>query len=97
MSASKLSQTALLAAVLAAAGAAQAADEGKPATPKEKCYGVSKAGENACASANGSHTCAAQSKTAYDGQEFKDVPKGTCVLMNGSLTPFEGANPKMKS
>ena len=85
----------ITAAVLAAAlaTAAQAADK----TPTEKCYGVAKAGENSCASANGSHSCAGMGKTAYDGQEFKDVPKGTCGQMSGSLKPFKGANPKIKS
>ena len=31
----------------------------KPAV--EKCYGISKAGENSCTAANGSHGCAGQS------------------------------------
>ena len=73
--------------------AVQAAEK----TPTEKCYGVSKAGENSCASANGTHSCSGMSKTAYDGQEFKDVPKGTCAQLNGSLKPFKGVNPKIKS
>jgi uncharacterized membrane protein len=76
----------------ALASAAQAADK----TPTEKCYGVAKAGENSCASANGTHACAGMGKTAYDGQEFKDVPKGTCAQMSGSLTPFKGVNSKIK-
>ena len=85
----------ITAAVLAAAlaTAAQAAEK----TPTEKCYGVAKAGENSCASANGSHSCSGMGKTAFDGQEFKDVPKGTCAQMNGALKPFKGVNPKIKS
>jgi uncharacterized membrane protein len=95
MNATKLTQVALLAAVFGASSvAAQAADEAKPA--REKCYGIAKAGENSCAAANGSHSCAGQSKAAFNGQEFKDVPKGSCEQMNGSLKPFDGMNPKMK-
>jgi uncharacterized membrane protein len=91
----KITHVALLAAVVSAAAfAAQAADDSKAA--REKCYGIAKAGENSCASANGTHSCAGQAKAAYSGQEFKDVPKGTCEQMNGSLKPFEGVNPKMK-
>ena len=101
MSKTRLTQIALASAVLAAASfatAAQAADEpmGKTSGTKEKCYGVSKAGENACASANGAHSCAGMGKADFDGMEFKDVTKGTCEIMKGSLKPFEGPNPKLK-
>ena len=79
----------------ACAVASTQAAEVAPEQPKEKCFGVAKAGENSCASANGSHACHAQAKVSYDGQEFMDVPKGSCTQMNGSLKPFE-ANPKIK-
>src|SRR4051794_34342517 len=36
----------------------------------EKCYGVSKAGQNSCATASGSHSCAGQSAKDNDGQEW---------------------------
>jgi uncharacterized membrane protein len=91
----KLTHAALLAAVVGAAAfaaPAQAADDMK----MEKCYGVAKAGENSCASAKGGHSCAGQSKAAFSGQDFKAVAAGTCEKMMGSLTPFEGANPKIK-
>jgi uncharacterized membrane protein len=81
-------------AVLAASFAVPAAAAQK--APTERCYGVAKAGENSCAAANGTHSCAGMSKTSYDGQEYKDVPKGTCAQMSGSLTPFKGVNPKIK-
>jgi uncharacterized membrane protein len=97
MQSTKLTHAALLAAVVGATAAftasgASAAD----ATPIEKCYGVSKAADNSCASKAGNHGCAGQSKAAYSGQEFKAVPKGTCEKMMGSLTPFDGTNPKIK-
>ncbi|MBL8630064.1 MAG: DUF2282 domain-containing protein [Rhodospirillaceae bacterium] len=57
---------------------------------KEKCFGVSKAGENACASANGSHSCSGQAKADYDGQEWKMVEAGTCEKMGGQTKAFAG-------
>ena len=82
------------AAVLAlCAGAAQAADEKKADAPvvKEKCYGVAKAGQNDCMSGPGT-SCAGTAKTDYNGKDWKEVPKGTCVTIQtprgpGSLTP----------
>jgi uncharacterized membrane protein len=82
---------AYLALSVAAPTSAQTA---KPAV--EKCYGISKAGENSCAAANGSHGCAGQSKTAFSGQTFKEVPAGSCAAMKGEAKPFEGVNAKMK-
>ncbi|QYF94100.1 DUF2282 domain-containing protein [Massilia sp. PAMC28688] len=51
----------------------------------EKCYGVAKAGQNDCGSANGSHSCAGQAKVDNDPNEWKAVPKGTCVKAGGKL------------
>jgi len=51
---------------------------------QEKCYGVAKAGENGCA-ANG-HSCQGQSKVDNDPTEWKNVPKGECEKMGGTLT-----------
>ena len=64
---------------LSGAGQAIAAD-------KEKCYGVAKAGKNDCAAADGSHSCAGQSKADGDKGEWVYVPAGTCAkLVGGSL------------
>lgn len=72
-----------LASVLAlAVGQAAAADAAK--TPQEKCFGVAKAGANDCAAADGSHSCAGQSKKDNDVQDWKYVAKGTCDKMGGS-------------
>lgn len=51
----------------------------------EKCYGVAKAGQNDCASANGSHSCAGQATVDNDKNEWKSVPKGTCLKAGGTL------------
>ena len=99
MAHARLTRAALMTAVLAAAAMATAQAADMPASkakgPKEKCYGVSKAGENDCAKA-GAHGCATLGKVAYDGSEYQEVPKGTCEQMSGSLAPFEGVNPKIK-
>ena len=51
---------------------------------KEKCYGISLAGQNDCAAGAGT-TCAATSKVDYQGNAWKLVAKGTCVT---TQTPF---------
>ena len=55
---------------------------------KEKCYGIAKAGQNDCASASGTHSCAGQSKQDNSPQDWKYVAKGTCLKMGGkSMAP----------
>ena len=68
---------------LAAAGTAIAQDK---AGAKEKCFGISKAGQNDCANAAGTHSCAGQSKTDMAPDEWKYTAKGTCEKMGGKLT-----------
>ncbi len=82
-------QFALAAAVAGAMGLAAspvfAAEGGK-----EKCFGISKAGENDCASSAGTHSCAGNSTVDYDGGEWKYAAKGSCEKMGGKLEPFQG-------
>ena len=54
-------------------------------TPKEKCYGISKAGQNECAA--GKNSCAGSSKVDNDPAAWKLVAKGTCVKVGGKLAP----------
>ena len=85
-----------LAALASGAALAQGMDKKDTAMPKpemEKCYGVSMAGKNDCAAGPGT-TCAGTSKTDYQGNAWKNVPKGTCTSMKtpkgtGSLTPVK--------
>lgn len=51
---------------------------------KEKCYGLSKAGQNDCASLSGSHSCAGQSKVEKGADEWRYVPAGTCKALKGN-------------
>lgn len=90
-----LSRTSLAAALAlgltAMAATAGAADAPKPAT--EKCYGVSKAGQNDCAAGAGT-SCAGTSSVDYQGDAWTLVEKGTCTKIKtpkgyGSLTPKE--------
>ena len=53
------------------------------AAEKEKCFGISKAGQNDCASISGVHSCAGQAKVDMDKGEWKYVAKGTCKQMKG--------------
>lgn len=64
---------------------------------QEKCYGVAKAGENGCANAAGTHSCAGQSKADFDGGDWKLVPAGTCATLKGKVEPFQGKNPAISS
>lgn len=57
----------------------------------EKCYGISLAGQNDCASTGG-NSCAGTSKVDFDKQAWKLVPAGTCettmvTLPDGSTRP----------
>jgi uncharacterized membrane protein len=69
-----------LASVLALGLAGHAAAQDKP---KEKCYGIAKAGQNDCANLSGSHSCAGQAKADKAPDEWKYVAKGTCKGMGG--------------
>ena len=77
-----------LASVLAF-GAISAAHAGPvaPDASKDKCFGVAKAGQNDCASASGSHSCAGTATKDKDAGDWKYVEKGTCEKMGGTLTP----------
>jgi len=55
----------------------------------EKCYGVSKAGQNDCAAGPGT-SCAGTSKIDWQGNAWKLVDKGSCVKMGGSLAARAG-------
>ena len=65
-------------------GAALAQDKGaidaKQMGEKERCYGIAEAGKNDCKAGEGT-TCAGTSKTDYQANAWKYVPKGTCTTM----------------
>jgi uncharacterized membrane protein len=61
-------------------------------TGKEKCFGVVTAGENACASQGGGHTCGGLATLDYSGQEWTLVASGSCQQMGGKLQAFDGVS-----
>lgn len=55
----------------------------------EKCYGISKAGQNDCQTANSA--CAGTAKADSQKDAWLYVPKGTCEkIVGGSLKPKKG-------
>lgn len=63
---------------LGAANAVEAASK-----KKEKCYGVSLAGQNDCGNLAGTHSCAGQATVDNDITEWRLVPEGTCKELGG--------------
>ena len=92
MKSNQIISSALFAALsLGLVGQASASQE---TGAKEKCYGVSKAGQNDCANLSGSHSCAGQAKAEMSADEWKYVAKGTCKSMSGMSA--DEAKVKMK-
>jgi len=52
----------------------------------EKCYGVSKAGKNDCASKAEKHGCAGIAKKDNNPNEWVKVPEGLCDKLVGGST-----------
>lgn len=88
-----ITTAAMVAGALAVVGAVSTPDVAH-AAGKEKCYGVSKAGQNDCKAGPGT-TCAGTSTVDYQGNAWKLVPGGTCASMEvqggkmGSLTELK--------
>ena len=77
-------------AALIALGAAQtAAAEDK--APKDKCYGIAKAGQNDCGTAR--HSCAGKATRDNAPDDWKYVAKGTCEKLGGKTSPGDERKP----
>ena len=57
------------------------------ASDTEKCWGVAKAGQNACNSNKSMHYCSGHSKIDNDPHDFIPLPKGSCEKIGGRLEP----------
>jgi uncharacterized membrane protein len=66
-----------------AAGAVGTASAGD--MPKDKCYGVAKAGKNDCAAVG--HSCAGQAKTDNDPNDWVHMSKADCEKAGGKTMP----------
>ncbi|WP_415921046.1 DUF2282 domain-containing protein [Tateyamaria sp. SN6-1] len=90
---SKTMKTVAIVGAVAAAVTAHSATSAEAAS-KEKCFGISLAGENDCAAGPGT-TCAGTSTVDYQGNAWTLVDAGTCTeielpdLADG--TPREGS------
>jgi uncharacterized membrane protein len=87
--------TSVAGALALAAGTAAAQYKGPL---KDKCYGVSKAGQNDCANAAKTHSCQGQSKVDFDLGEWKAVAsKADCDKLGGAFNqPGKGVNKNVK-
>ena len=76
-----------------------AGGKAQAAAAKEKCYGISLAGQNDCAAGPGT-SCAGSSSVDYQGNAWTLVPEGTCETLElpggrfGSLRPFQEFDPR---
>ena len=90
-----MTQRALIAAAAASLLSTILAATPALAQEKEKCYGISLAGQNDCANLSGTHSCAGQSKVGADVNEWKYVAKGSCASMKGMTADTAKAKAKM--
>ena len=74
----KVVSAAMIAGAVALAVSATAQVTPASAQAKEKCYGISLAGQNDCAAGPGT-TCAGTSTVDYQGNAWTLVPAGDCV------------------
>lgn len=88
---SKTIKTVAVAASVAAALAAHTTSVNAQA--KEKCYGISLAGENDCAAGPGT-TCAGTSTVDYQGNAWTLVAKGTCETIGDLPAMADGTERK---
>lgn len=91
----KVSTLALAGAFAAVAGMGIAPGTAHAADEFEKCYGISKAAGNDCAS-EGNNTCAGTSKADYEGKAWKVVKTGTCTSIEVDVKSADGTTAKRK-
>jgi uncharacterized membrane protein len=86
MNKSALTLASAMAGVIGLAAVAQAGPAPVPAFKNEKCYGIAKAGQNDCQTANSS--CAGTSKRDGQADAWIYVPAGACAkIVGGNAKP----------
>lgn len=70
----------------AALGLAAASFSATASAEDIKCYGIAKAGQNACASATGSHSCKGLAKTDNEAGDFVLASAADCTKQGGKNT-----------
>lgn len=84
----------------ALAGALALASVATPASAQGlvKCYGIALKGQNSCANAANTHTCAGQAKVDFDGGEWRATPSAAvCTALAGTAAPTQGMNMAAKA
>ena len=84
----KMVSAAMIAGAVALAVSTTASVTPASAQAKEKCYGISLAGQNDCAAGPGT-TCAGTSTVDYQGNAWTLVPAGDCVKYGVEETTAE--------
>lgn len=86
----RIVSAAMIAGAVALAVSAAGSVSTANAQAKEKCYGISLAGQNDCAAGAGT-TCAGTSTVDYQGNAWTLVPAGTCMKygVEESMADFE--------
>jgi uncharacterized membrane protein len=84
MNNSTILQAAIAGVLALGFAAASTAGPVAPDPSKDKCYGISKAGQADCATAK--HACAGQSAADNDPMDWKYVTRGSCEKMGGKLS-----------
>ena len=96
---SKITSSLLVASAVATAAAMSVGVTDVRAAEKEKCYGVSLAGQNDCAAGPGT-TCAGTSTVDYQGNAWTLVDAGTCgdieLPAQADGTPRKGSLEELK-
>jgi uncharacterized membrane protein len=92
---SRISALTIASAVAGALALAASPTLAQGAKANFKCWGIAKKGQNDCANAAKTHSCAGQSTADYDLGDWKAVAsKEDCAKMGGSDKPGKGMNPK---
>jgi len=80
----QIANTAIAAAIAIGMGVTTSAIAGQDnKQAKEKCYGVVKAGQNDCGTAQ--HACQSQATKDADPNEWMFLPAGTCERIVGGM------------
>ena len=77
--------------LLASGTFSQASAHGAATAGTEPCYGIAKAGQNACMTPK--HGCSGLAARDNEPDEWIEVPVGSCKAKGGSLTPPKAKTP----
>ena len=85
MKSSNAALTGAIAGLVALIGSSSAVSGTVQCFENERCYGVVKAGQNDCATANSA--CAGTAKYDFQKDSWVYLPKGMCQRLGGTLKP----------